>query len=165
MLVPVTEDDIEDALLTYSPQLRKKIEAGLKGCSCRPDYVAGRLPDPASPKIESEEGLTFKVFLSEKARHDLDNLPGKVADQIIADCKRLADDPIPDGKRIKKLQGYKENRGPSTLKPGPDADPAAGPPHAASESDTTEDTEGRPATGIGLGIVLPDVEMLDLHVG
>ena len=30
MLVPVTEDDIEDALLTYSPQLRKKIEAGLK---------------------------------------------------------------------------------------------------------------------------------------
>ncbi len=30
MLVPVTEDDIEDALLAYSPQLRKKIEDGLK---------------------------------------------------------------------------------------------------------------------------------------
>ncbi len=30
MLVPVTEDDIEDALLAYSPTLRKKIEAGLK---------------------------------------------------------------------------------------------------------------------------------------
>ena len=30
MLVPVTEDDIEDALLAYSPNLRKKIEAGLK---------------------------------------------------------------------------------------------------------------------------------------
>ena len=30
MLVPVTEDDIEDALLAYSPKLRKKIEAGLK---------------------------------------------------------------------------------------------------------------------------------------
>ncbi len=30
MLVPVNEDDIEDALLTYSPQLRKKIEAGLR---------------------------------------------------------------------------------------------------------------------------------------
>ena len=30
MLVPVTEDDIEDALLAYSPQLRKKIEAGLR---------------------------------------------------------------------------------------------------------------------------------------
>ncbi len=36
MLVPVTEDDIEDALLTYSPQLRKKIAAGLK------DIRAGR---------------------------------------------------------------------------------------------------------------------------
>ena len=36
MLVPVTEDEIEDALLAYSPQLRKKIEAGLK------DIRAGR---------------------------------------------------------------------------------------------------------------------------
>ena len=30
MLVPVTEDDIEDVLLTYSPTLRKKVEEGLK---------------------------------------------------------------------------------------------------------------------------------------
>ena len=30
MLVPVTEDDIEDALLAYSPKLRKKIEEGLR---------------------------------------------------------------------------------------------------------------------------------------
>ncbi len=36
LLVPVTEDDIEDALLTYSPKLRKKIEEGLK------DVRAGR---------------------------------------------------------------------------------------------------------------------------
>ena len=36
MLVPVTEEDLEDALLAYSPQLRKKIEAGLK------DIRAGR---------------------------------------------------------------------------------------------------------------------------
>jgi prevent-host-death family protein len=36
LLVPVTEDDIEDALLEYSPSLRKKIEAGLK------DIRAGR---------------------------------------------------------------------------------------------------------------------------
>ncbi len=36
MLVPVTEDDIEGALLAYSPKLRKKIEAGLK------DIRAGR---------------------------------------------------------------------------------------------------------------------------
>ena len=30
MLDPVTKDNIEDALLAYSPTLRKKIEAGLK---------------------------------------------------------------------------------------------------------------------------------------
>ncbi len=36
MLVPVTEDDIEDILLAHSPQLRKKIEEGLK------DIRAGR---------------------------------------------------------------------------------------------------------------------------
>ena len=36
MLVPVTEDDIEDALLAYSPRLRKKIEEGLE------DVRAGR---------------------------------------------------------------------------------------------------------------------------
>jgi len=36
MLVPVTEEDIEDALLAYSPKLRKKIEEGLK------DIRAGR---------------------------------------------------------------------------------------------------------------------------
>ena len=36
MLVPVTEGDIEDVLLAYSPQLRKKIEAGLR------DIRAGR---------------------------------------------------------------------------------------------------------------------------
>ena len=53
--------------------------------------------------------MTFRVFLSEKAQDDLDKLPAKIADQILADCRRLADDPVPDGKRIKKLQGYKEN--------------------------------------------------------
>lgn len=36
MLVPVTEDDIEDALLAYSPTLRKIIEEGLN------DIRAGR---------------------------------------------------------------------------------------------------------------------------
>jgi prevent-host-death family protein len=36
MLVPVTEEDIEDALLAYSPRLRKKIEEGLE------DVRAGR---------------------------------------------------------------------------------------------------------------------------
>ncbi len=36
MLVPVSEDDLEDTLLAYSPTLRKKIEEGLK------DIRAGR---------------------------------------------------------------------------------------------------------------------------
>lgn len=53
--------------------------------------------------------MTFRVFLSEKAQGDLDKLPAKITDQIVADCKRLADDPVPDGKRIKKLHGFKEN--------------------------------------------------------
>ena len=53
--------------------------------------------------------MTFRVFLSEKAQDDFDKLPAKIADQILAGCRRLADDPVPDGKRIKKLGGYKEN--------------------------------------------------------
>ena len=52
--------------------------------------------------------MTFRVFLSEKAQRDLDFLPSKIAKQILADCARLADDPIPDGKRIKKLRGFKQ---------------------------------------------------------
>jgi len=50
--------------------------------------------------------VTCQVFLSEKAQRDLDAFPEKIAHQILADCARLADNPIPDGKRIKKLQGF-----------------------------------------------------------
>ena len=53
--------------------------------------------------------MTSQIFLSEKAQRDLDHFSDKIANQILADCARLADDPIPDGKRIKKLQGFKEN--------------------------------------------------------
>ena len=53
--------------------------------------------------------MTCKVFLSAHAQRDLDPFSDKVIKQILADCARLADDPIPDGKRIKKLQRYKEN--------------------------------------------------------
>jgi mRNA-degrading endonuclease RelE of RelBE toxin-antitoxin system len=52
--------------------------------------------------------VTFQVFLSEKAQRDLDRFPDKIANQILTDCVRLADNPIPDGKRIKKLQGFKD---------------------------------------------------------
>ena len=53
--------------------------------------------------------MICEVFLSEKAQRDLESFPHKIAKQILADCTRLAYDSIPDGKRIKKLQGYKEN--------------------------------------------------------
>ncbi len=52
--------------------------------------------------------MTCQVFLSEKAQRDLDAFSDKIANQILTDCTRLADDPSPDGKRIKKLQGFKE---------------------------------------------------------
>jgi len=52
--------------------------------------------------------VTYQVFLSEKAQEDLEVIPSKQAEQILADCRRLAGDPIPDGKRIKKLQGFKD---------------------------------------------------------
>ncbi len=52
--------------------------------------------------------MTFQVFLSEKAQRDLDSLSSKIAKQILADCARLADHPTPDGKRIKKLRGFKQ---------------------------------------------------------
>ena len=52
--------------------------------------------------------MTFQVFLSEKAQRDLDRFPDKIANQILTDCARLAGNPIPDGKRIKKLQDFKE---------------------------------------------------------
>ena len=53
--------------------------------------------------------MTYEVFLSEKAQRDLDAFPNRIIQQILADCNRLVKDPVPDGKRIKKLQGYKEN--------------------------------------------------------
>ena len=53
--------------------------------------------------------MTWTVFLSEHAKLDLDTFSEKVIKQILVDCARPANDPIPDGKRIKKLQGYKEN--------------------------------------------------------
>ena len=52
--------------------------------------------------------MTYQVFLSEKAQRDLDGLSDRITNQILSDCARLADDPIPDGKRIKKLRGFKD---------------------------------------------------------
>jgi mRNA-degrading endonuclease RelE of RelBE toxin-antitoxin system len=53
--------------------------------------------------------VTCQAYLSEKAQRDLDGFSDKIANQILTDCTRLGNDPIPDGKRIKKLQGFKDN--------------------------------------------------------
>jgi len=53
--------------------------------------------------------VTCQVFLSEKVQRDLDAFSDKIANQILADSTRLAHDSIPDRKRIKKLQGFKDN--------------------------------------------------------
>lgn len=52
--------------------------------------------------------MTYQVYLSAHAQRDLDGFPDKITKQILGDCARLAEDPIPDGKRIKKLQGFKD---------------------------------------------------------
>lgn len=52
--------------------------------------------------------MTCPIFLSEKAQRDLNAFSDKVINQILADCVRLTDDPFPDGKRIKKWQGFRE---------------------------------------------------------
>ncbi|MGE3151903.1 MAG: type II toxin-antitoxin system RelE/ParE family toxin [Nitrospiraceae bacterium] len=53
--------------------------------------------------------MTCQIFLSAKTHQDLDAFSDKIARQILADCARLAHDPILDGNRIKKLQGFKES--------------------------------------------------------
>jgi len=53
--------------------------------------------------------VTYQVYLSTHAQRDLDGFPNKITKQILSDCARLADYPIPDGKRIKKLQGFKDS--------------------------------------------------------
>jgi hypothetical protein len=49
--------------------------------------------------------VTCQVFLSAKAQQDLDAFPDKIAHQILADCARLARDPIPDGKANQEITG------------------------------------------------------------
>jgi mRNA-degrading endonuclease RelE of RelBE toxin-antitoxin system len=51
-----------------------------------------------------------EVFLSARAQRDLDGFSHNITKQVLSDCARLARDCIPDGTRIKKLQGFKENR-------------------------------------------------------
>lgn len=48
----------------------------------------------------------FKVAFSERAAKDINALSDTYFNSIINKCKRLEDNPVPDGKHIKKLKGY-----------------------------------------------------------
>lgn len=50
----------------------------------------------------------FRVVLSHRAKKDLSGLSDNEFDRIIDGCKRLKDNPTPDGKHIKKLRGYQD---------------------------------------------------------
>ncbi|NUN23954.1 MAG: type II toxin-antitoxin system RelE/ParE family toxin [Candidatus Jettenia caeni] len=50
----------------------------------------------------------FKVVFSDKAEKDTDTLTDDDFNRIVTGCKRLEDNPIPDGKHIKKLKGYED---------------------------------------------------------
>ena len=52
--------------------------------------------------------MTFTVFLSDRSQADLNELPEKIHRQVIEDIRGLQVNPFPDGKRIKKLKGFKE---------------------------------------------------------
>ncbi|MGH7275325.1 MAG: type II toxin-antitoxin system RelE family toxin [Nitrospiria bacterium] len=52
--------------------------------------------------------MTFSILLADRARTGLQNLSEKIHRQIIEDIKGLESNPFPDGKRIKKLRGFKE---------------------------------------------------------
>jgi len=50
----------------------------------------------------------YKVGFTEKAISDIDDIPDDYFERIHKACKRLEDNPLPDGKHIKKLKGYKD---------------------------------------------------------
>ena len=50
----------------------------------------------------------YKVGFTEKAISDIDDIPDDDFERILKACKRLEDNPLPDGKHIKKLKGYKD---------------------------------------------------------
>lgn len=50
----------------------------------------------------------YKVVFTNKAAGDLDDLSDMEYERILKGCQRLETDPSPDGKHVKKLQGYKD---------------------------------------------------------
>jgi mRNA interferase RelE/StbE len=50
----------------------------------------------------------YKVTFTEKSLDDLNDLSDAEFKRIHKACRRLKDNPVPDGKHIKKLSGYKD---------------------------------------------------------
>ena len=50
----------------------------------------------------------FRVVFSHRGKKDLNSLSDDEFDRIIDGCKRLEDNPVPDGKHVKKLRGYQD---------------------------------------------------------
>ena len=48
----------------------------------------------------------YNVAFTGKAQKDLERIPDDEADRILRACIRLRSNPNPDGKHVKKLQGY-----------------------------------------------------------
>ncbi len=49
-----------------------------------------------------------KISFTNKAAGDLDDLSDSDYERIVKGCLRLEVDPSPEGKHVKKLQGYKD---------------------------------------------------------
>lgn len=50
----------------------------------------------------------YKVSFTDKALKDTDDITDDDFERIHKACKRLEDNPVPDGSHIKKLKGYKD---------------------------------------------------------
>lgn len=50
----------------------------------------------------------YNILFSNKAEKDIDVLSDNDFSRIVEGCKRLEDNPIPDGKHVKKLKGYED---------------------------------------------------------
>jgi len=51
---------------------------------------------------------TYKVGFTHKALSDMDDISDDAFERIHRACKGLEDNPLPDGRHIKKLKGHKD---------------------------------------------------------
>ena len=48
----------------------------------------------------------YRVAFSDRAKKEMLSLSEETFNRIVEGCKRLEENPLPDGKHIKKLKGY-----------------------------------------------------------